>query len=566
MPNPEQKKAPKLGGEGSSFKGGVPTKGTGTASTNSAKNASANHDGKPDYSSRESKRDSMAESFGAMSQRPVAFQEEDPPINILTEAEALGKALARDTKERVSYLIENGLVHHRRHKDLLASIRKFISDQGSWDEITFTIFKHHPDTWIRDEILELKDLHGDHDGNGKPNTWEPTLEVLRDVTRRRGLYQLANQIHVYSRSPGSTDTLEVLQRTFQKIYDIEEAISKPDESLIQDGATFSRKEIEKAPVLIEGLLKQGSKMVLGGGSKSFKTWTLLNLGLSVAYGKPFWGHEVKQGRVLYVDMELDEEDLQFRKNWIERAMGIRESIPGKFDVLPLRRILNQWRRKKKQGINLDPFEEITKIIGRSRNDYSLILLDPLYKFLGDRKENDTADMADLFADIEYLSDETGAAVVVGVHFSKGNQALKEVMDRISGSGVFARDPDSIVVMTPLDEKQGDFTFQVEARLRKFKPLKKFAVRWEEPLMVRDDTLDADDLKGKGGRKQEYDPNQVLEQLPTNGTGLTRKAWQVRSEENEGLSKGTFDKLVIELKTEKKVFKSKTDNLWYRDGQ
>jgi hypothetical protein len=307
-------------------------------------------------------------------------------------------------------------------------------------------------------------------------------------------------------------------------------------------------------------------MVLGGGSKSFKTWTLLNMGLSVAYGKPFWGHEVKQGRVLYVDMELDEEDLQFRKNWIERAMGIRESIPGKFDVLPLRRILNQWRRKKKQGINLDPFEEITKIIGRSRNDYSLILLDPLYKFLGDRKENDTADMADLFADIEYLSDETGAAVVVGVHFSKGNQALKEVMDRISGSGVFARDPDSIVVMTPLDEKQGDFTFQVEARLRKFKPLKKFAVRWEEPVMVRDDTLDADDLKGKGGRKQEYDPGQILEQLPTNGTGLTRKAWQTMSEENEGISKGTFDKLVRELSAENEVFKSKADNLWYRGGQ
>jgi len=36
--------------------------------------------------------------------------------------------------------------------------------------------------------------------------------------------------------------------------------------------------------------------------------------------------------------------------------------------------------------------------------------------------------------------KTGAAVGFGAHYSKGNQAGKEAIDRVSGSGVFARDP------------------------------------------------------------------------------------------------------------------------------
>ena len=36
-----------------------------------------------------------------------------------------------------------------------------------------------------------------------------------------------------------------------------------------------------APDVVEGLLHRGSKMVLGGGSKSFKTWQLADLAMRV---------------------------------------------------------------------------------------------------------------------------------------------------------------------------------------------------------------------------------------------------------------------------------------------
>ena len=416
----------------------------------------------------------------------------------------------------------------KRHRIIFRIARGISNRNGALDMVTFSAALKTEEQAGREKpgIVSYNYISALIEKVPSPGNYSYYLETVLDsykARRKRQLMQL--QYTLENENPnGAGDVNESIDDTIaelEKIRSVGLGV-KSEECLIIDGHEFLKKTIEKKPVLIEVLLKQGSKMVLGGGSKSFKTWTLLNLGLSVTYGKPFWGHEVKQGRVLYVDLELDEEDLHYRKTWIIRAMGIRESIPGKFDILPLRGKLSQWRKQsKRQGVPVDPFEKIVDQVKASGIQYSLIILDPLYKFLGGRNKNDAGDMADLFADIECLSDETGAAVVVGAHFSKGNQALKEAIDRISGSGVFARDPDSIMVMTELDEKQGDFTFQVEARLRKFKPLKKFAVRWEEPLMVRDDTLDADDLKGKAGRKKEHSSVDLLEMLPSDGSGITR---------------------------------------------
>jgi Asp-tRNA(Asn)/Glu-tRNA(Gln) amidotransferase A subunit family amidase len=41
------------------------------------------------------------------------------------------------------------------------------------------------------------------------------------------------------------------------------------------------------------------------------------------------------------------------------------------------------------------------------------------------------------------------------------------MDRISGSGVFARDPDSVLIMTKHEQED---TYTVEATLRNLKPI------------------------------------------------------------------------------------------------
>src|SRR5262245_9529925 len=75
---------------------------------------------------------------------------------------------------------------------------------------------------------------------------------------------------------------------------------------IQDGADWQHEDIATPPLIINGLLHQGSKFVLGGSSKSKKTFTLLHMGLSVATGKDWLGLVTQRGPVLYVNFEIQE--------------------------------------------------------------------------------------------------------------------------------------------------------------------------------------------------------------------------------------------------------------------
>ncbi|MCX6924203.1 MAG: hypothetical protein NT154_13475, partial [Verrucomicrobia bacterium] len=178
---------------------------------------------------------------------------------------------------------------------------------------------------------------------------------------------------------------------------------------------------------------------------------------------------------------------------------------------------------------------VPKILDRIRErgqPYSAILLDPTYKLHAPgADENSAVDVGALMNSIDTLAVEAGAGVGFSAHYSKGNQANKEVIDRVSGSGVFARDPDTIINFTA---HQQETAYVVEAVLRNFPPVPPFVVRWQFPRMVRESTLDPADLKNKkGGCNQIHDPQEVLDALPE--AGLRSCEWEKAS----GKTNSTF---------------------------
>jgi len=124
--------------------------------------------------------------------------------------------------------------------------------------------------------------------------------------------------------------------------------------------------------------------------------------------------------------------------------------------------------------------------------------DPIYKTLQGRDENAAGDVGQVCNEIEAVAVQTGAAVAFGAHFAKGNAAAKQAIDRISGSGVFARDPDTIITATPHEEED---CFTVDMILRNFPPPGGFAIRWRYPRMVRDASLDPENLRKPGKKKE-----------------------------------------------------------------
>ena len=98
-----------------------------------------------------------------------------------------------------------------------------------------------------------------------------------------------------------------------------------------------------------------------------------------------------------------------------------------------------------------PMDKLSpKLIRRAvKKDYIAVIIDPIYKVItGD--ENSADQMAAFCNQFDKVCTELGTAVIYCHHHSKGSQGGKRSMDRASGSGVFARDPDALLDLIELE--------------------------------------------------------------------------------------------------------------------
>jgi len=340
-------------------------------------------------------------------------------------------------------------------------------------------------------------------------------------------------------TPASLEWPEVLAVPAEPEMDAAPLRQLPD---YDDAATLADEKLLTPPAVIDGLLRRGEKAVLGGASKSFKTWASLDLAFCVSHGLPWLGREVTPGRVLVANLELPRWCLRKRILDIAAAHGLRLEH-GRLLLWTLR------------GLHVYAEELRTTILDRLIADLALVVVDPTYKLLNGRDENSAADMASLLNHFEGIAADTGAAVLAPAHYAKGNAAAKESHDRISGSGVFARDPDSILTFT---RHETEDAFTVEATLRTFPPVAPFVVHWSHPVFTVDPALDPSKLKQTGGRKPDHLPADLLALLPAGG--LDTAAW-LAAAESEGISRRTFFRLRKTLLDAEKVLESKATGRW-----
>ena len=366
------------------------------------------------------------------------------------------------------------------------------------------------------------------------------LDIVKEKHHRRQMVQTCQHVAGLAMGDTRTDDLKyIVQSDLAEVF----GGSTGDMPDLIDAAHFIRNPIEPPDELIKGILHKGSKLVFGGSSKSFKTWSLLNLAISIATGTTWLGLTTTQGKVLFLNFEIQPHAWQKRITAIAEAKAVE--IPDGAILL--------WNLR---GHAADFRKLIPKIIQRCRHEgFSLIVLDPIYKLYGGADENAAGDIAELLNALERLATETGAAIAFGAHFAKGNASGKEAIDRISGSGVFARDPDTLLIFT---KHEADNAFVVEPILRNFAPVQPFAVRWEFPLMHRADELDPAKLKQVGGRKPTYLSADLLAMLPPEG--LSNPDWQAKAK-GEGMSRPTFFRLRKELQKGKKIHQTAVTDIW-----
>lgn len=246
--------------------------------------------------------------------------------------------------------------------------------------------------------------------------------------------------------------------------------------------------------LIKGILRRGHKMLVSGSSKAGKSFLLMELCIAIAEGKTWLGFECKKGRVLYVNLEIDPASAICRFLKIYDALG-----------LPMKNTENivVWNLRG-HAVPLDQL--VPKLIRRVRDQhFDAIVIDPIYKVItGD--ENNASEMGAFCNQFDKICTETGCSTIYCHHHSKGAQGMKKAMDRASGSGVFARDPDAQLDMIQLELSEdiannvrdgNETAWRLESSLREFPNIKPVNFWFDYPIHKVDtgSTLDAMPAQG-----------------------------------------------------------------------
>lgn len=236
-----------------------------------------------------------------------------------------------------------------------------------------------------------------------------------------------------------------------------------------------------AEELIEGILRQGHKMLLVGPSKSGKSFSLIELCIAIAEGTKWMGRQCKQGDVLYINFELDRASCLHRFKDVYQTLGLTPNNANRIFI---------WNLRGKTPA-LDQL--VPKLIRRAeKKKYIAVVVDPIYKVItGD--ENSASEMAKFCNQFDKIADALGASVIYAHHHSKGAQGGKKSMDRASGSGVFARDPDALLDMIELDmSKEVKEHFINEARVEAMHTvLDKYVPKWKTYIYQTKKTDDHD---------------------------------------------------------------------------
>nr|DAS11636.1 MAG TPA: Regulatory protein repA [Caudoviricetes sp.] len=195
---------------------------------------------------------------------------------------------------------------------------------------------------------------------------------------------------------------------------------------------------ELAPELIHGVLRQGHKMLIAGPSKAGKSFALIEMSIAIAEGTKWLDWQCEKGKVLYVNLELDRPSALHRFKDVYQALGLQPKNIKNIDI---------WNLRGKTV----PMDKLApKLIRRSlKKNYQAVIIDPIYKVLtGD--ENSADQMAHFTNQFDKVATELECSVIYCHHHSKGAQGGKKSMDRASGSGVFARDPDALIDLVELE--------------------------------------------------------------------------------------------------------------------
>ena len=317
--------------------------------------------------------------------------------------------------------------------------------------------------------------------------------------------------------------------------------------------------------LIAGVLRCGHKMLISGSSKAGKSFLLMELCIALAEGTEWLGFKCKKSKVLYVNLEIDPASCTHRFKAIYDALKIPANHSE--DILV-------WNLRG-HAVPLDKL--VPKLIRRVKNQgFNAVIIDPIYKVItGD--ENNASEMGAFCNQFDKICTETGCSTIYCHHHSKGAQGFKKAMDRASGSGVFARDPDAQLDMIQLETSEefinenaddlGATAWRLECSLREFPNFKPVNFWFEYPIHKIDKTGTLTKVYAEGDTKANLEKSGKRGQTPEARKSEFDRAFDIcRGDDGTASVEDLCEYLDIKDRTFRSRIKEFSDEYSYSKGK
>ena len=210
---------------------------------------------------------------------------------------------------------------------------------------------------------------------------------------------------------------------------------------------------KRRPSLVDGILRCGHVALISGKAKSCKSWLALNLSVCVSLGIPWLGRPCAQGRVLFIDPELDERSLDNRIHAVCVALGV--------DAREAEQRIVRWslRGATLQDGSAPTMRDVVHDMAQLKaagelGEFALVVIDSCSALLaGD--ENASGDVRAFTNACLKVAELTGGAVLLTHHMGKGAAGDRDAIERARGSSVWGDAPDAPLSLTEIFPPSGE---------------------------------------------------------------------------------------------------------------
>jgi hypothetical protein len=189
--------------------------------------------------------------------------------------------------------------------------------------------------------------------------------------------------------------------------------------------------------VMNGVFDQGDRVAIVAQSKAKKSFLALQLAVCAATGRDFLGFKIERQKVLMVNGEVKPSKYKYRLKGVTGKLGIPWAETASLEFLHTRPL-------DASKVTLESI-----LVMCRRLEVTLCILDPFYTFI--QNEIDQEQVKAAILQMKQFS-QYGITLVSVFHATKGLIGDRQTIDRIAGSGVFARDVDALLSMSVHENK------------------------------------------------------------------------------------------------------------------